>query len=295
MGIKILAFAFAALLIGPLPQPSPAMFGIAHVVFRVADLQKSREFYRKLGFEQAFEFADPGKAPVSYMKVNDTQFIELYQRSEDSQPLGLMHVCYEAGDIEALHDFYVKRGFAAPAAKKARAGNLLFSLHDPENQTLEFTQYMPGSLHFEDRGKHLGEHRIAEHMLRATIPVKDFEAERLFYISKLGFIETKVEGVLLIPGSGDEIEQEAENSFAKLGIIFSSDSRPTLREVASQHLILTALSSRSPEGDDSECAPLRPCGCFGYMDLVGKSSCSTGSFTASSDQRTERQSPFPRC
>ena len=223
MGIQAAILLMAGLLAAPAPQPSPALTGIAHVALRVADLQKSREFYQKLGFEQAFEFADPGKAPVSYMKLNDRQFIELYQRADDSQPLGLMHVCYEAGDLNALHDFYVQRGVAAPEVKKARAGNLLFSLHDPENQTLEFTQYMPGSLHFEDRGKHLGEKRISQHMLRATIPVKDLDAERLFYTSKLGFEETKAANAvrLKIPGSsGDEIELQAENKSALPHIIF---------------------------------------------------------------------------
>ena len=57
-----------------LSLPSPPLTGIAHVAFRVSDVAKSHEFYQKLGFEQSFEFNDPGKPPVSYMRVNDTQF-----------------------------------------------------------------------------------------------------------------------------------------------------------------------------------------------------------------------------
>jgi len=86
------------------PEPSPELLGIAHVAFRVSDVSRAREFYRKLGFEQAFEFADPGKPPVSYMKINDRQFIELYGRADDSQPLGLMHVCYEVADIRVARE-----------------------------------------------------------------------------------------------------------------------------------------------------------------------------------------------
>src|SRR5215471_15445255 len=141
------------------PEPSPELLGIAHVAFRVSEVSRAREFYRKLGFEQAFEFADPGKPPVSYMKINDRQFIELYGRADDSQPLGLMHVCYEVADIQSLWSEYSKRGIDSPQPRKARAGNLLFLFHDLENQVVEFTQYLPGSLHFEDRGKHLGEKR----------------------------------------------------------------------------------------------------------------------------------------
>jgi catechol-2,3-dioxygenase len=34
--------------------------GIAQVAFRVADLEKSRQFYASLGFETAFELSDAG-------------------------------------------------------------------------------------------------------------------------------------------------------------------------------------------------------------------------------------------
>jgi tetratricopeptide (TPR) repeat protein len=52
---------------------SPELRGIAHVAFRVDDLQKAREFYQMLGFEQAFEFSDAGKTSVSFIKINDSR------------------------------------------------------------------------------------------------------------------------------------------------------------------------------------------------------------------------------
>jgi catechol 2,3-dioxygenase-like lactoylglutathione lyase family enzyme len=42
--------------------------GIAHVAFRVNDLQESRESYRALGFEQAFEFTDACKTSVAFIR-----------------------------------------------------------------------------------------------------------------------------------------------------------------------------------------------------------------------------------
>ncbi|SRR5579884_291652 len=201
----VLLFAMQA---APAPKPSPNLAGIAHVAFHVTDVAKSREFYRALGFEEAFAFNDPGKPPVSYVKVNDRQYIELYQRKDESQPLGLMHVCYEASDLEALHAYYLQQGVDAPAPRKARAGNLLFVLHDPEGQTLEFTQYMPGSLHYEARGKYLGANRIGDKMALATVPVKDMDAEHSFY-KKLGFEDARSQnGIRLrLPGdSGEELQ-----------------------------------------------------------------------------------------
>ena len=196
----------------PAPKPSPVLAGIAHVALRVTEVRKSREFYNRLGFEEAFAFSDPGKPPVSYLKVNDQQFIELYERSDDSQPLGLMHVCYEAGDINALHEYYVGRGVNIPAARKARAGNLLFVLHDPEDQVVEFTQYLPGSLHYQARGKYLSERRVSSRMVGATIPVKDIEAERSFYTSKLGFEDAAEKGAAhlrLSGNSGEAVELQS--------------------------------------------------------------------------------------
>lgn len=200
-----------ALQTAPAPKPSPNLAGIAHVAFHVADVPKSREFYHTLGFEEAFAFNDPGKPPVSYVKVNDRQYIELYQRKDESQSLGLMHVCYEADDLEALHAYYVEHGVDAPAPRKARAGNLLFVFHDPEGQVMEFTQYMPGSLHYEARGNHLGANRISAQMMRPTIPVKDLRAEHAFY-KKLGFEDVGSQGdtrLRLAGESGEEIKLQA--------------------------------------------------------------------------------------
>jgi len=157
---------------------SPALSGIAHVAFRVADVAAARAFYQKLGFEQAFEFTREGKTTEAFIKINDRQFIELYPR--DSQPTGLMHVCYESSSLEALYAEYVKRDLKPPAVRKAGAGNLLLVIRDPEENVIEYTQYMPGSMHFEDHGKHLGEHRISQHLLGATVAVRDLAAGRVF-------------------------------------------------------------------------------------------------------------------
>jgi len=195
--------AVAALLSGQTPVPDArALDGIAHVAFRVSDLARSREFYQNLGFEQAFEFTDAKGATVSYIKVNDRQFIELYRRDDESQPLGLMHVCFDAGDLAKVRAAYVERGLKPAEIVKARAGNLLFSMRDLEGLLLEYTQYMPGSLHFNERGKHLGPRRISERLRAASTAVKDLAAEREFYTATLGFVDEK-QG-LRVPGDSVE-------------------------------------------------------------------------------------------
>jgi catechol 2,3-dioxygenase-like lactoylglutathione lyase family enzyme len=187
---------------------STGLAGIAHVAFRVNDLDKSEAFYHTLGFERAFQFTDNGKTSVVFLKVNDRQFIELYPRTAESQAGALMHICFESSDIEALQNVYLKRGLKPTDVKRARAGNLLFVMHDPEGQLLEYTQYQPESLHSLDRGKHLGPTRISQHLFEATIPASDPAAQRVFYTGELAFHESAPNSnELLIAGaSGDEVE-----------------------------------------------------------------------------------------
>jgi catechol 2,3-dioxygenase-like lactoylglutathione lyase family enzyme len=197
--------------------------GIAHVAFRVADLEAARAFYNKLGFEQFFEMKQGDRTTEAFLKINDHQFIELYPRTDPSQPLGLMHVCYESSDLEALHAEYVKRGLAVSEVRKAGAGNLLMTMKDPEGQTIEYTEYMPGSRHFEDRGKHLGSNRVAQLMVGATSLARDAAAIRTFYVEKLGFTEIGhgIPARLRMPGdSGQEVDIAAAGPEAKSGIRF---------------------------------------------------------------------------
>jgi catechol 2,3-dioxygenase-like lactoylglutathione lyase family enzyme len=201
---------------------STDLTGIAHIALRVNDLQKSREFYKTLGFEQAFEFTDAGKVSVAYIKVNDRQFIELIPRTSDSQPGGILHTCFEVVDIESLHKAYVERGLQPTEPKKARAGNLLFTMHGPDDQLLEYTQYMPESLHSLDRGKHLGD-RISTHMLEATTTLRDLAAERAYYTAKLGFKSTSSDGneMYVAGDSGDKVELQAETPTSKPRVVLA--------------------------------------------------------------------------
>ena len=237
----------AVLLATPVSDPSLELTGIAHVAFRVAEVQKSREFFERLGFEQAFEFADPGKPPVAYIKINDRQFVELYQRADASQPVALLHVCYEASDLQALRKEYLKRGLDPAEARKFRAGNLLFTLHDPEGQLLEYTQYMPGSLHFEDRGKHLGARRVSDHLLRAVNSVRNVQAEAAFYTAKLGFRDMGLEAAsavrLQIPGnSGEEVDLDPADRARQPQLVFAvQDLRRTANELRGRGLAVGSI------------------------------------------------------
>jgi catechol 2,3-dioxygenase-like lactoylglutathione lyase family enzyme len=228
MGVLVLGTASC------LSAQSADLDGIAHVALRVTDLEKSRLFYETLGFEKAFEFSEGGKATELFMKIRDRQFIELYPRTQDSQPIGLMHVCYEVHYIESLRNAYMKQGLNPPEAKKFRAGNLLFVLHDPEAKIVEYIQYLPGSLHAEDKGKHLGQHRVSTRLQVAVSPVKEIGVEQPFYVDKLGFRRVAVEqNFLRLPGdSGDELGLAPWPAPAQL--IFSVEPGASTLEILKQ-------------------------------------------------------------
>jgi catechol 2,3-dioxygenase-like lactoylglutathione lyase family enzyme len=234
---------------------STDLTGIAHVALRVNDLQKSHDFYKTLGFVEAFSFTDDGKVSVSYVKVNDRQFIELIPRSSDSQPGGILHTCFEVADIEFLRQAYVAAGLQPTEPKKGRAGNVLFSMYGPDNQQLEYTQYLLGSLHSEDHGRHLLQSRISIHMLAATTPVKNLAAERSYYTGKLAFKSISSDGneMLIAGNSGDKIELQAEAPGVKPRVVFEvTDVRQTEHELRNRGLKVQknrhAVSVTDPDG-----------------------------------------------
>jgi catechol 2,3-dioxygenase-like lactoylglutathione lyase family enzyme len=191
---------------------APPFNGIAHVAIRVHDLAASIAFYQKLGFEQAFDLRKDDIPYESFIKVNDNQFIELYPVTPKDPAPGFLHLCFEGIDLNAIYDDYISHGLNPTAVRKAGAGNLLFTMAGPLQpsgpQNIEYTQYMPGSLHSNDQGKHLGPDRVAVKLIAVALAMKDTAAARDFYINQLHFKPIANDQMdLHMPGeSGQEVE-----------------------------------------------------------------------------------------
>lgn len=192
--------------------PPPPFNGIAHVAIRVHDLAASVAFYEKLGFEQAFDLRRDNVPSESFIKINDHQFIELYPVTAKDPTVGFLHLCFEGVDLNAIYDDYIGRGLTPTAVRKAGAGNLLFTMAGPLQpsgpQNIEYTQYMPGSLHSNDQGKHLGRNRVADKLIAVALAMNDTAAARDFYINQLYFKPIAGDQMVMhMPGeSGQEIE-----------------------------------------------------------------------------------------
>jgi catechol 2,3-dioxygenase-like lactoylglutathione lyase family enzyme len=213
--------ALAAALIVPsfaAAQQTPPLAGLAHVAIRVKDLAASIAFYQSLGFEQAFDLRKDDVPYESFIKINDHQFIELYPVSEKDPQPAFLHLCFEGNDLDAIHDDYMAHGLTPTAVRKAGAGNMLFTMTGPLQpigpstraiqQNIEYTQYMPGSLHSNDAGKHLGPDRIGDRLLGVALAVFDLDGARMFYINQLSFKPLPGEQLTMhLPGnSGEEVE-----------------------------------------------------------------------------------------
>lgn len=194
------------------PASAPPLNGIAHIAIRVKDIATSVDFYHKLGFQQAFAMTKGDVTTQSFIKVNDKQFIELYPVTERDPQIGFLHLCFEGADLNAVHDFYVSEGLTPIAVRKAGAGNLLFTMKGPQQyadpQNIEYTQYMPESMHSKDAGQHLGPDRVGDKMIVVALSMQDPQAARDFYLQKLGFTPSKINPARLdLPGnSGEAVE-----------------------------------------------------------------------------------------
>jgi catechol 2,3-dioxygenase-like lactoylglutathione lyase family enzyme len=198
-------------------SPSTLPFnGVAHIAIRVKDIATSVAFYNKLGYQQAFAMTRPdGTITQSFIKINDKQFIELYPIAPSNPTQDkpeFLHLCLEGVDLNAIHDAYIAEGLTPIAVRKAGAGNLLFTMKGPmqfrDPQNIEYTQYMPESLHSKDIGLHVGSDRIADKMIVVSLAMQDPAAAKAYYVDKLGFsVSPKNPMLLNLPGtSGQQVE-----------------------------------------------------------------------------------------
>lgn len=254
--VGLLMCAGGARLAAQAAPGKPEITGLAHVAFRVSDVDREVNFFGKLGFEEAFSNTENGKVLQVFIKVNDRQFIEVYAQENPPKALGFLHACYEAPDLNGLHDKYVAAGLKVSPVRKAGAGNLLVTMQDPEGRVVEFTQYMPGSRHMQDKGQHLGERRISDEMLGFELPVGNLDAEAKTY-SALGF-DAEQEGLnyrLTIPANPDlRIELHATRAGDRPQFLFPvDDAKKTASELHSAGLNVVRdkklVFVRDPDGN----------------------------------------------
>ncbi len=194
------------------------LLGLAHVGFRVSDMEKARGFYTGvLGYPEAYSLkVKPDATPTVYLKINDDQYILLTADLGDSNNQRMSHIAMLTSDIGKTRSMLAARGVDVTAVLTGTGGSQSFTFKDPDGNELEVVEYRPGSSAANARGKFNGKDRISERLRHAGVIVANETAAMSFYRDKLGFRETWRGGPnegetryinLRMPGSsGDYIE-----------------------------------------------------------------------------------------
>ena len=97
----------------------PAIVGVAHIGLKTNDIAAARKFYTGvLGLPEPFSL---NKAPedgtgllLTYFKVNDHQYIEMFPELTQPKMDRLSHISFETTDAEQLRAYLASRGVKVP-------------------------------------------------------------------------------------------------------------------------------------------------------------------------------------
>ena len=168
----------------------PPILGIAHIALRVKDAAAARNFFgRELGFDELpLEETAKGKMRYTYFKVSDDQYIAVSPTLSSPTEDRLIHIAYRTPDARGLRRYMAGHGVAVPSKlRKDPDGDLSFSLKDPAGHTVEFIQYLPGSVESRNFGKFLSSKRTSRQIIHAGETVDNRTAANHFYGDMLGY------------------------------------------------------------------------------------------------------------
>jgi lactoylglutathione lyase len=169
----------------------PTIGNIANFVVKTDNLDEARRFYQAvLGYDEVFRHKREvsGPAELSVFKVNERQYIEVSPTLQNPSDDKLIQIGYATADARKLCDYLAAHGVAVPPrVTKDSDGNYSFIVKDPEGHSIEFVQYLEGSLQSRYRGKGISDRRISDHILHVGVHVKRPVDQDKFYKDILGF------------------------------------------------------------------------------------------------------------
>jgi lactoylglutathione lyase len=120
---------------------------IAHVAIRVKDIDRSIAFYvGKLGFQEMMRLDRDGKLWLLYLRITDTQYLEIFpegegERAAEREAVGYNHICLEVPDIEqAVRELDAMGVERIRPTIKAVDGNWQTWIEDPDGHRIELMQ-----------------------------------------------------------------------------------------------------------------------------------------------------------
>ncbi len=130
---------------------------LAHVAIRVKNVDRSLDFYvGKLGFAEMMRIhRDDGSLMLIYLRITDTQFLEIFpdaigDRSPPKEAVGYNHMCLEVADIDEALAHLHEKGIALLQEKKVGLDrNKQAWIEDPDGNRIELMEMAANSLQAE--------------------------------------------------------------------------------------------------------------------------------------------------
>ena len=130
-----------------------------HAAVRARDALRTVRFYQEMfEAEEAFRMhRDDGSVATVYLRFPCGAFLEVFDGGTEEVALSrasvaYCHICLETEDIRAAYEDAQKKGMPIDTPlKKGNSGCLLFFTHDPDGNSIEVMETVPGSLQAEAR------------------------------------------------------------------------------------------------------------------------------------------------
>ena len=146
------AFCNAGKFIQDLPGFGKMFKRIAHVSLKTKDLQKSLEYYSKLGFTVQFMFTSEGADYGAYLKIGPGNFIEIFEDKtlETVVNNGIAHFCLETDSIDAVIEKLTALQVPFTPKKFGCDSSWQIWLADPDGNQFEVHHYTEKSMQLRE-------------------------------------------------------------------------------------------------------------------------------------------------
>ena len=132
---------------------------LGHIALRVRDLDKSIDFYTKLGYPEFLRLnRENGETWIVYMRMADDLYIELFpggpkdQMNTPPEHTGVTHLSVMVDDMDKAEQHLGKVGI--PLMRPRNAGRCLDGnrgmwVEDPDGNRIEIMEMAPNCIQFE--------------------------------------------------------------------------------------------------------------------------------------------------
>lgn len=122
--------------------------GVQHIGIPTNDIEKTIDFYKKLGFEIAFQTVnEEANEKVAFLKLH-TLVIETYENKAAAMQAGAVdHIAIDVKDIEKVYDMINQAGLNSTQDTIHflpfwENGVRFFTIEGPNKEKVEFSQYL---------------------------------------------------------------------------------------------------------------------------------------------------------